>query len=272
MHQNLSEFLRWGQIPLTLVAEAISPYQIVMELGVRTPPHMMKMTKYLIQGCIYILIFENLVCLLSLIFLPIFYIKNNILIYFKIFFFLNNKVYWPICISGSANSLSPGTPSKSMYRIVRVNGKPATRTTLTTNNNKIKSSSKQTSDKNKQKSKSNSPPPLRPSPPRDYVLKKSSTPPTPPRPSPPRQSPPKFGSKKKRNSYSKDDFLLDDTPPRPPPPVLYTSTLPPPVPKKMGGKITTSPKFNSKTLPATKRTAVVPKPKPLQKSQPLQVT
>ena len=158
-----------------------------------------------------------------------------------------------------------------MYRIVRVNGKPATRTTLlTSNNNNIKSNTRPTSDKIKQKAKSNSPPPLRPSPPRDYVLRKSSTPPTPPRPSPPRQSPPKFGAKK-RNSYSKDDFLLDDTPPRPPPPVLYTSTLPPPVPKKMGGKMTTPTKYNSKTLPATKRTAVVPKPKPLQKSQPLQV-
>ena len=171
------------------------------------------------------------------------------------------------------------SPSKSMYRIVRVNGKPMnTKNTFTSpSNNNSKVSNKNLKEKrkstyeNSKKEKSVSPVTQRPSPPRDYV-RKSSTPPTPPRPSPPRQSPPKQNPPKqsppkflKRNSKGE----LEKTPPRPPPPVLYTSTLPPPVPKKMGGK---TGRFSSKTLPAAvKRTAQVPKQKPLQKTQPLQV-
>ena len=85
---------------------------------------------------------------------------------------------------------------------------------------------------------------------------------------PPRPSPPKSPSKYRMGGD-------DDTPPRPPPPLSYTSTLPPPVPKKLGRSTSGTSNSTLKRNDATSRFVSVvtptPRPKPLQRVQPLQV-
>ena len=102
------------------------------------------------------------------------------------------------------------------------------------------------------------PPPL----PREFVKRK-----TPPRPSPPRILS-KAAAKVGRRSFTADLEEEEPVPPRPPPPISYVSTLPPPVPKKVATPRAGS-KYSAKTLPM--RRVSMPKQKPLQRVQPLQV-
>ncbi len=106
------------------------------------------------------------------------------------------------------------------------------------------------------------PPPL----PREFVKRK-----TPPRPSPPRILAKPNAKMMMTGRRSLPQATEDDeepVPPRPPPPISYVSTLPPPVPKKTPSPRNAA-KYSAKTLPM--RRVSMPKQKPLQRVQPLQV-
>jgi hypothetical protein len=96
---------------------------------------------------------------------------------------------------------------------------------------------------------------------------------TPPRPSPPRilaKANAKMITTGRRSlSQATEDEEEEPVPPRPPPPISYVSTLPPPVPKKTPSPRNGAAKYSAKTLPM--RRVSMPKQKPLQRVQPLQV-
>lgn len=152
----------------------------------------------------------------------------------------------------AAKPSSAVPPATSIYKIFRVNGHRARSSDTPGPVNRSAGGSRSRSETPLRSSDT----PTRPSPPKDYAKKSSP----PPRPSPPKSTVAKAAKMRKGEE--------DAAPPRPPPPILYTSTLPPPVPKKMGRGAGGS-RYASKTLPARRVSA--PKPKPLNKLQPLQV-